>query len=235
MLRWLYPITCELCRETSSRALCPACLAALQRVPRPICLYCGSCTAGEQTDPYRCAACSGSPRCFDFARSALIRTESVMQLIRKLKYHRASYLASALSPALAELWQTTPELRTYTDAALVPVPITRTRLFGLGYNHAEELATSLGKLADLPVLTVLCRRESDGGSQTGFSAAARMRHAEAIYTAAPAYARGHRTLPARLLVIDDVYTTGATARACAAVLKRLPGVRSVGVLTVVRA
>lgn len=235
MFRWLYPTICELCGEASETALCPDCLAALPRVPRPVCLYCGAPVAGGQRDPHHCDACSGKPRSFAFARSALQRTETAMRLVHALKYHKASYLARALAPALAALWETTPGLRACTDWALVPVPATRRRLYGLGYNHAGELAAALGKLTGLPVVAALRRRETSSGSQTRLSATQRMHNAMQIYTIAPAYADGRRTLPARLLVVDDVYTTGATARACAKILRSCPGVGTVGVLTLVRA
>ncbi len=235
MFRWLYPTICELCGEAAETELCPDCLAALPRVPRPICLYCGAPVAGEQRDPHHCDACSGKPRSFAFARSALQRTEAVMRLVHALKYHKAVYLARALAPALATLWQTTPELHACTDWVLVPVPTTRRRLYGLGYNHARELAAALGKLTGLPLLAALRRRETSSGSQTRLTAAQRMHNAMQTYTIAPAYADGRRTLPAHLLVVDDVYTTGATVRACAKILRSHPGVQSVGVLTLVRA
>lgn len=235
MFRWLYPTTCELCGEASETALCPDCLAALPRVPRPICLYCGAPVAGEQRDPHHCDACSDKPRNYAFARSALQRTETAMRLVHALKYHKASYLARALAPALAALWETTPGLRACPDWALVPVPITRRRLYDLGYNHAGELAAALGKLTGLPLVGALRRRETSSGSQTRLSAAQRMRHAMQTYVIAPAYADCQRTLPAHLLVVDDVYTTGATARACAKILQSHPEVETVGVLTLVRA
>lgn len=235
MLRWLYPMTCELCGEASETPLCPACLESLPRVPRPICLYCGAPVAGEQTDPYHCDACSGKLRSFTFARSALLRAETTMRLVYALKYNKAAYLARALALALADLWEITPELRARSDWALVPVPATRRRIFGLGYNHAEELSLALGELTGLPTLSVFFRRNIVSGSQTRLSAAERLHHALQAFALAPAYSSGRRALPAHLLVVDDVYTTGATARACAKILRSCLGVKTVGVLTLVRA
>ena len=114
MLSWIYPTICELCHEPAERSLCPDCLAGLERVPRPICLYCGAILSGTPAGTESCPACARQPRPFELARSALRGNECNMQLIYKLKYHRANYLAAALAPALAELWHHTPELNSRT-------------------------------------------------------------------------------------------------------------------------
>ena len=234
MLNWLYPITCRLCGEAAEHTLCEACLAQLPRVPRPICLYCGAPAAGEQADAYHCAACKSKPRPFDLARSALLTDDATMPLIHELKYKGASHLGAALAPALAELWHNTPELAEYRDAALVPVPISKLHLRRRGYNQAEELARPLATALGLPMVQPLQRTDMQSDSQTRLSAAERLKNARLIYHAAPEYAQGKKTLPAHLVLIDDVYTTGATVRACAAVLKHLPGVKKVAVLTLLR-
>lgn len=233
MLRWLYPDTCELCGELSQSTLCPSCRDSLPPVPRPICLYCGSPTGGEQTDPYYCRACKNLPRNFDFARSALCRTETTMELIYSFKYHKKNHLGHAFAPLLAKLWLNTPALQEHRDWVLVPVPITHQRLSERGYNQAEELALPLARQMDLPILHPLQRIPTEHSSQTLLSAQARLKNAAKAYKLLPAYQQ--RTLPPHLLIVDDVYTTGATVRACAKILKSCPGVQTVGVITLIRA
>lgn len=237
MLHWLFPGICRLCGATCSVSLCERCLAALPRVPRPLCLYCGAPVAGEQTDPYHCASCARAARPFAFARSAMAETEQSMSLIHDLKYHHDLHLAVSLAPLLAELWDTTPQLRERQDWTLIPVPITHTRLMQRGYNQAYELARALSRLrGGLPLLEPLEHRDTGVLSQTRLNAARRRRNARQAYHALPAYTRPHATpLPPHLLLVDDVYTTGSTARACAAALTALPGVETVGVLTLLRA
>ncbi len=234
MLSWLYPGICELCGQRSELSLCPDCLAALPRLPRPICLYCGASLAEAVSDAMHCPECSGLPRSFSFARPALEQTEETMQLIHKLKYQHANHLAPALAPVLAELWEQNPPLRAHADWVLVPVPASPQHLFSRGYNQAEELARALAKLRGLRVLPALRRRDAHRSSQTQLSAAQRLANAFASYSPLPAYASGRRALPPHLLVVDDVFTTGATARACAHALRSLPGVEEVGVITLLR-
>ena len=215
--------------------LCQDCVAALPKVPLPICLYCGAPVGGEQEDPYRCSACSGRVRSFDFARSALISSEQALQLVYRLKYHHANYLAPALGRILHSLWENTPDLRS-TDWALAPVPAGSTHLFERGYNQAEELALALGRLRGLPVISPLVRLEQGvEKSQTRLSASERWRNAQRSYSILPAWQKGHKSLPPNIVLVDDVYTTGSTTRVCARLLKSLPGVNKVAVLTLLRA
>ena len=234
MLNWLFPITCRLCGEAAERTLCEDCLAALPRVPKPICLYCGAPVAGEQTEAYHCAACSGKLRPFDSARSALIANDETMALIHDLKYHHASHLGAALAPALVELWQHSPELEAYKHGAMVPVPISRLHLRRRQYNQAEELAIPLAKMLGMKLIQPLLRHETNVDSQTHLSAGERLKNARLSYRPKPVYAAGKKKLPSHLVLVDDVYTTGATVRACAAALKQLEGVKHVAVLTLLR-
>lgn len=235
MLHWLYPRYCELCFAPCEQDLCDACLRKLSRVPLPICLYCGASVAGDQGDPYRCRECQARPRSFDFARSALLSDATSLRLVYRLKYHHANYLAPALSTLLCELWDDTPAFADYAQASIVPVPAERGRLFRRGFNQAEELARALGKLRHLPVISPLVRLQTGVDSQTLLNAAERRRNAQRAYSLSESWLRGRKSAPSHLVLIDDVFTTGSTVRACAHALKKLPGVRHVAVLTLVRA
>lgn len=236
MLDWIFPRVCELCHEPSPLELCEACAAGLPRVPRPVCLYCGAPVAGEQEDPHRCRECSARPRCFDFARSALASGEDTLRLIYRLKYHRANYLARALAGFLNSLWESTPALMQHDDWALVPVPVGAGRLHRRGYNQTAELARALARMRGLQILHPLERRPTGAESQTRLSAAERWRNARRAYAPLPSWSKGgRRRLPPRLVLVDDVYTTGSTARACSLALKSIGGVEKVGVLTLMRA
>lgn len=236
MLRWLYPETCQLCgAATGGGTLCAVCRDELPRVPRPICLYCGAPTGSNVSEPYRCPACAERPRDLAFIRSALIYSYEAMKLVHDLKYHSANHLARALAPVLNELWEQTPQLRSAADWTLVPVPITPAKLQTRGFNQAEELAQALARLrGGLPLLQPLLRRDTGIPSQTRLSAPQREENARQAYTAKRPYLTRRRALPPRLLLIDDVHTTGATLRACAAALKACdPGI-TIAALTLLR-
>lgn len=235
MLSWLFPSTCELCGETADMTICPDCLQKLPRIPAPICLHCGAPTAGQQTDPDRCEDCAGCARPFALARQALRQTDEVMQLIYAFKYHKAIHLAQPLAELLNELWEKTPHLCERTDWVLVPVPVTHSKLYTRGFNQAGELARALGRLRRLRVENLLIRRETGVVSQTRLTASARRLNAMRAYRLKrPGLFARRRIYPARLVLVDDVFTTGATARACATQLKKLPGVKEVVVLSLVR-
>ncbi len=235
MLRWLFPINCELCGEPAEHTLCAECLAELARVPRPICLYCGAPLDGTPESTECCKSCRGLPRVYDFARSALYGDEKNLDMLYRLKYGHAAYLARGLALALRELWESTPELADYDRTVLVPVPMTRRHLCRRGYNQAAELARFLARMRGLPMVEALRRTETTADSQTRLGAGRRYSNALHAFCAHPMYENGRRKLPEQVVLVDDVYTTGATSRACARALRSLPGVRSVAVITLVRA
>lgn len=235
MLSWLYPGTCELCGEEAEMTICPECLRNLPRIPAPVCLHCGAPTAGQQTEPDRCGECTGQPRSFVLARQLLRQTEETMRLIYAFKYHGALHLARPLAYLLRELWEKTPHLLSRNDWVLVPVPVTHARLHTRGYNQAGELAQQLARLRGLRVENLLIRRDTGVLSQTRLTAHARRLNAMRAYRLKPPglFSR-RRTYPPYLVLVDDVFTTGATARACATQLKKLPGVKAVVVISLVR-
>lgn len=237
MLRWIYPVTCVVCGESAPAYLCERCREALPHVPRPVCLYCGAATYGSAAQPDKCDSCAPFSRVYSWARSALVLEGETRRLIHDLKYHRASYLAAPLAGVLHQLWKSIPRLASPYDWALVPVPIDSQRHYERGYNQAELLAKALGNVLDIPVVQPLTRMLGDAEkrSMTRLSARMRQQHANKVYALSPSWQQKNTSLPSRLILVDDVYTTGATARACARVLSALPEVQEVGVLTVARA
>jgi ComF family protein len=127
----------------------------------------------------------------------------------------------------AERWMGSGELE--PGAAVVPVPLSRKRRRERGYNQAELVARPVARIARLPLLTGALVKPAERPPQSGLSAAARRRNARAAYQARlPARFEG-----AHLLLVDDVFTTGATVEAASAALLGA-GAASVDVLTLSR-
>lgn len=236
-LSWIFPHVCIRCHQRSDNEtpLCTSCADELKRVPRPICLYCGYPVRGDHQYADRCRDCEGKTRPFSFARSALIRSEASMELIYRLKFCSEIAVARACALLLAELWEQHPELAAQSDWTLVPVPISPKRQSERRYNQAHELARALQQLKpELGLSPMLYRLASSVQAQSGLSAKQRMAHARAVFRLNPEYESGRKQAARNILLVDDIYTTGATTRACARLLRKLEGVKQVAVITLLR-
>jgi ComF family protein len=158
-----------------------------------------------------CRRCSEEPREIDGIRSPFIFKGIIRQAIHELKYHNLR----ALAPTLAELLHEYLEKNPITGDVLVPVPLHRKRLKERGYNQAALIAAELGKLRGLPVVADCLVRYSYAPPQAR-SGAVDERHRNV----AGAFAcRDGRLSGQRVIIIDDVATSGATLNAGAGALK----------------
>jgi ComF family protein len=156
----------------------------------------------------QCAALDDPP--LAQVHAAALHTSPVREFIHLLKYEQRPDLAPALGRYLAAALLR-PEWDGLRDAfdAVVPVPLHAERLAERGYNQAELLARALSRRIHTPLHTDLLHRERHTRSQVGLNAQERAANVEDAFVAAPACAG------MTLLLIDDVYTTGATLTACA--------------------
>jgi ComF family protein len=155
---------------------------------------------------------------FDFARSALLFTHTLREIIHHLKYSDRVSLANPLGEMLKECL----EREAFTGKLIVPVPLHRSRERSRGFNQAELISAGLGH----PVASRLLRRRKDTPSQTGLTRNERKRNLAGAFEV-----RGIVT--GTVVVVDDVYTTGSTMNEIARTLKRA-GAERVEVLTVAR-
>ena len=206
----LFPPACAGCGR-AGYVICPQCAQQVQPVPPTICERCG------RVQPVRvpcCAACqSAPPTALEQVRAAGLYVEPLRRLIHLLKYEGRPDLAPALARYLAaalagDEWRQ----RIEQLDALVPVPLHAERQQQRGYNQAALLAHGLSTRTGLPVRLDLVERVHFTRAQVGLSAAERRANVQDAF--AP---RGDCT-GLHLLLIDDVYTTGATLAACAQAL-----------------
>lgn len=228
---FLLPPTCGACRGVvaGSGALCAACWGKLTFITPPFCARCGvpftvSLHGENEAEELLCASCLTDPPAFERARAALVYDRMSRSLIGRFKYHDQTALLPTLLPWLERAGR---DLRPGVDL-LLPVPLHRWRLWRRKYNQAALLARALAKVWGVPVSLQGVLRTRLTPPQVGLKAEARALNVEGAFRAARREVEGKT-----LLLIDDVFTTGSTLKACADAL-RTAGAREVRVLTLAR-
>jgi len=230
VLDLVFPAVCPVCGAILGSArrdpLCGDCWAAIERAGRPLCARCGALTveAAAAVTVTSCRACEEAPPTFDYARAAARYRGPLREAMHAFKFRGKRLLARALGDLVLE---ECADALCMDAVVLVPVPLTRDRQRERGYNQAELLAEQIGAGLDLPVRGRWLRRVRSTVPQTDLTAIERRTNVRGAFTASPAVSGRH------VVIVDDVFTTGATVEECARVL-RAAGAARVGVLTVAR-
>jgi ComF family protein len=207
-LHLFFPPLCAGCGRLGE-ILCPQCAQEVEPVPLPQCTRCGR---PQPKATMRCADCARHPQDpLTLTRAAALHLHPLRQAIHELKYQARPELAPLLARYLSavyalEPWCSLPEPIT----AVVPIPLHSQRKEERGYNQAELLAENFSNFQHLPMQPTWIERRRETRQQVGLASSERQSNVEGAFYATPAVANQ------RLLLIDDVYTTGATLRACAA-------------------
>lgn len=219
--RLLLPPRCLLCGAAAGDdALCTACRNELPRNA----LCCARCAEPLAQPAPLCGQCLRRAPPWDAAWAPFRYTWPLDALDARFKF--GADLAAGR--ALAAQWCAQPPPGPL-PAALIPVPLHVSRLRRRGYNQALELARPLGRALDVPVLPAALLRTRATAAQTELDRTARRRNVRGAFAVARA-----ASLPAHVVVLDDVMTTGATVAECVRVLKRA-GVARVDVWALARA
>ncbi|WDR01393.1 ComF family protein [Devosia algicola] len=236
MRRWgagfldmVYPPVCLICDEpiVSHDSLCAACFGQIRAITAPLCPVLGVPFAADIGPDAVSAEAIAEPPPFERARAAVIYSEPVGHLIARLKYGDRPELAGFC----ARLMVGAGHLLLAGDPVLVPVPLHRRRQFRRRYNQSGELARQIGRLTGLRVDPQLAVRVKATRQQVGLSARGRARNVVGAFEPHPdALARSGGK---RVVLIDDVYTTGATVNAVTRALKR-GGIDHIDVLSFAR-
>ena len=239
----LLPAECLLCRallsfRDSQRLVCDVCRHRWRPVRAPWCGRCG------QPEPLfgRCRVCADWPAALVLARSAVWLDAGARHAVHALKYGGLPRIAADLAGAMASL-----DLPGRPDAWLVPVPLGAGRLRQRGYNQSERLARALSRRWNRPLVELLVRTR-DTVTQTALTPEARlanvagafqvrngecgMRRERPLENSAPRIP--HSALERPLVLVDDVFTTGATLAEAARALEQA-GAGTVSAVTFGRA
>ncbi len=220
MVDLLYPPRCAGCGRAGN-LYCTDCRSQVPLLPQPVCSLCGQ----SLTQPGLCARCQESPLLIDGIRSAVVFQGTLRQAIHQLKYRYTRDMAESLGEMLLAFWQQNP----LPADVLVPVPLHPRRIKERGYNQAALLAHCLGRAIHLPVLDDILYRQRYTASQTHLNAQQRRDNVKEAFRCVGSLVRGKR-----VVLIDDVCTTGATIEASSVALRQ-GGAVSVWGLTLARA
>lgn len=216
-LGFLYPESCQLCgnaRATPAEGyVCARCWQRVRFITPPFCERCGLPFAGDITTKFECANCREMELHFASARSAVVAKDPVLEVIHRYKYQGALWF----EPFLADLLQRAarPALAGETWDLIVPVPLHPTKQREREFNQAERLARHLSAATGLPLRNNLVVRAEPTRTQTLLSRAERAANVRRAFRPR----RGARLRGERIVLVDDVFTTGATTSACAAALQ----------------
>jgi ComF family protein len=223
LLTLVFPSFCVVCRHVLAQpSRGPLCSPCFDRLPRHAAAACPCGVPLAASAPAPCGRCRRGLSPFHAGASLGPYEGSLKTVLHALKYRGRRRLATRLAEALLD----EPSARALLsgEALLVAVPLHPRRLRERGFNQSELIARALGRSTGLPVV-----RKKDTIAQTGLSASGRRRNVAGAFTVRQPWAVAGRTV----VLIDDVLTTGATVRACAAAL-RDAGPCAIRVLTVAR-
>jgi ComF family protein len=235
-LNWLYPPRCRFCRESifgADDCFCRRCCERIRLITHPLCGVCGRPFLDTSGDDHLCGKCLTRRPHFVRARAwACYPTEDggdhpLREVVQRFKYGRKVSLGRPLGRLMAvdcREW-----FREIALDLIVPVPLHWKRLRWRGFNQSVILGREVGKLWNLPVDPFVVSRLRETPPQTQLSEEERRRNMRRAFTLNPAKSVEGKAV----LLIDDVYTSGATVNECARALKR-GGAREVCVLTLAR-
>lgn len=225
-LRLVYPPSCVACGAAVAdiHALCPACWHRIGFIARPYCERLGTPFAVDLGGPLHSPAAIADPPVFERARAVCRYDDVARSLVHRLKYGDRPELGVALANMMVLAGH---ELLGEADL-IIPVPLHRLRLWRRRFNQAALLARIIGARADKPVEMKTLTRVKITRPQVGLTRPQRADNLQGAFAIAPAHR--HRVSAKRILLIDDVLTTGATANAAARALLRA-GATQVDILT----
>lgn len=214
----LYPLRCPICDGVltigNDSGICSICEKEVEFVEEPYCKICGKPIESEVQE--LCENCQKESFSFEHGRAVFVYNYSMKNTIARFKYNGrceyAEYFASQAVRIYGD-W-----VKGISPDALIPVPIHKSRYRQRGYNQAQVIAESIGEKLGIRVVSDLIRRVKHTVPQKELSAAERRRNLYGAFEVIEEMKELYHELKC-VIMIDDIYTTGSTIKACADILK----------------
>jgi ComF family protein len=231
LLQFFLPSQCYCCQkflDEGQQGLCSSCFSGIRWIEPPFCSVCGIPFVSAEIESHCCGHCLTKRKYFTMGRALGYYEGSLREAIHRWKYQGKTYLTSLFGEWMAGT------MSRYWDPSsielLIPVPLHPRRLRERGFNQALLLARELSRRTGIPFRKRLLRKERSTLPQVSLSGRERERGVKGVFNLAKEEEVGGKSI----LLIDDVYTTGATVNECAKMLLAR-GAKRVDVFTVAHA
>lgn len=228
----IFPPRCITCsvilKEHETLPFCPQCTAGIRFIRSPLCPRCGIPFPYAEGDDHLCGECLVTQRPFAVARAVGLYEDTLLTAIHLFKYRGRIGIGKVLGNIMADFAGGIWDMKAFS--VIMPVPLHKKRLRERGFNQAVILARRIAKRFALPLDFLTLGREVFTEPQVGLGHEARSVNVRGAFTVR----RPERTMGKRILLVDDVYTTGSTLEECARTLLNAEA-DSVAILTLARA
>ena len=219
MVTLLYPRRCPLCQDilTDKAALiCMKCRTKAVPIRGPKCKTCGKPVASLETE--YCPDCQEKTHFFTSGRAVFLYEKEIRKSVYQFKFHNKREYAGFYVSEMERVCGN--EIRTWNPDVIIPIPMYKRKKRQRGYNQAQVIAQVIGKELDLPVVEDLLIRNRKTVAQKQLGSRERAKNLENAFKISQRWINKQETLK-KILLVDDIYTTGSTLDVCAKVLKQV--------------
>ena len=230
-LQFLLPPQCHCCEkflEEGQQGICPDCLSKIRWIEPPLCTLCGVPFLSREIENHPCGACLTRGKYFTMARAVGYYEGPLREAIHRWKYEEKSYLTLFFGEKLAEGFCRYWDPQSFD--LIIPVPLHSKRLRERGFNQALLLVKELSRRTRIPYSKRLLQKRILTPPQVNLSGGEREKGVRGSFH----IQRDEEIEGKSILLVDDVYTTGATVNECSKVLLKA-GAERVDVLTIAHA